>query len=63
MDFLKSVLRGELERLSSLLGEVLLGALQVLRMEGKKRQCASGRRSPFDQAGDNRSRKRESIDW
>lgn len=63
MDFLKSVLRGELERLSSLLGEVLLGALQVLRMEGKKRQCASGRRSPSDQAGDNRSRKRESIDW
>lgn len=43
---LVAVLRaiGELERLTSLLEEVPLSPLQVIRMEGKKRQRASGRR-------------------
>jgi len=43
---LVAVLRavGELERLSSLLEEIRPSPLQVIRMEGKKRQRASGRR-------------------
>ncbi|WP_246882923.1 XRE family transcriptional regulator [Pseudomonas chlororaphis] len=60
-----SVLRaiGELERLSSLVEEVLPSPLQIMRMEGKKRQRASGRRNSSDQAAANRSRKGKSSDW
>ncbi|MCU1762825.1 helix-turn-helix transcriptional regulator [Pseudomonas sp. 14P_8.1_Bac3] len=39
----------ELERLSSLVEEVLPSPLQVIRMEGKKRQRASGRRASTDE--------------
>ncbi|PTU00415.1 transcriptional regulator [Pseudomonas sp. HMWF031] len=39
----------ELERLSSLLEEVLPSPLQIIRMEGKKRQRASGRRLTSDE--------------
>ncbi|WP_256735632.1 hypothetical protein [Pseudomonas sp. dw_612] len=39
----------ELERLSSLLEEVLPSPLQIIRMEGKKRQRASGRRANSDE--------------
>lgn len=35
---------GELERLSSLIEEVRPSPLQIIRMEGKKRKRASGRR-------------------
>ncbi|MNE75380.1 hypothetical protein D3C80_1715340 [compost metagenome] len=54
---------GELERLSSLVEEVLPSPIQVLRMEGKKRQRASGRRSAPDKAAVAQSRKSNSSDW
>jgi len=54
---------GELERLSSLVEEVLPSPIQVVRMEGKKRQRASGRRSALDEAAAARSRKNKSSDW
>ncbi|OMQ31089.1 transcriptional regulator [Pseudomonas putida] len=54
---------GEMERLSSLVEEVLPSPIQVLRMEGKKRQRASGRRSAPDEAAVAQSRKSNSSDW
>lgn len=54
---------GELERLSSLLEDVMPSPLQIVRMEGKKRRRASGRRGASDDAGAARSSKKPSSDW
>lgn len=53
----------ELERLSSMLEDILPSPLQVIRMEGKKRQRASGRR---ERASDSRTKivgPQKSNDW
>jgi putative transcriptional regulator len=54
---------GELERLSSLLEEVRPSPLQILRMEGKKRQRATGRRVALDEAEIVRSSENKRVDW
>ncbi|MHC8334448.1 XRE family transcriptional regulator [Pseudomonas sp. LB3P25] len=54
---------GELERLSSLLEEVMPSPLQIVRMEGKKRRRASGSRSASDAVEAARSSKDKSSDW
>lgn len=54
---------GELERLSSLVEDVRPSPIQILRMEGKKRQRASGRRSSSNEAAASRSRESKSGDW
>jgi putative transcriptional regulator len=52
---------GELERLSSLVEAVLPSPLQIVRMEGKKRQRASGRRGTTDCAESARYKKKAAI--
>lgn len=54
---------GELERLSSLLEEVRPSPLQILRMEGKKRLRATGRRVTSAEVVIARSSKNKSSDW
>jgi putative transcriptional regulator len=54
---------GELERLSSLLEEVRPSPLQIIRMEGKKRQRASGRRSATDADIAAHARAIKNSDW
>lgn len=54
---------GELERLSSLIEEVRPSPIQIIRMEGKKRQRASGRRSAANKAAAALSIERKSGDW
>lgn len=56
---------GELERLSSLLEEVRPSPLQIMRMEGKKRQRASGSRVTSDEARAEvvHSSKHKNRDW
>lgn len=60
-----SVLRalGELERLSSLLEEVRPSPLQIIRMEGKKRRRASGRRSESRESARADAHQPQSNDW
>jgi len=53
----------ELERLSSLLEEVLPSPLQIIRMEGKKRQRASGRRANSDELSTATSVSKGASDW
>ncbi len=56
---------GELERLSSLLEEVRPSPLQIMRMEGKKRQRASGSRVTSNEAKAEvvHSSKHKNRDW
>lgn len=54
---------GELERLSSLVEEVRPSPLQIIRMEGKKRVRATGRRGVSEDAQAARSSKNPSNDW
>ncbi|MNC24342.1 hypothetical protein D3C75_723950 [compost metagenome] len=54
---------GELERLSSLLEEVRPSPLQIIRMEGKKRQRASGRRGESRESLSGDARRPPSSDW
>ncbi|WP_213939225.1 helix-turn-helix transcriptional regulator [Pseudomonas sp. dw_612] len=54
---------GELERLSSLLEDVRPSPLQIIRMEGKKRRRATGRRGASDDAEAACSSKNKSSDW
>jgi putative transcriptional regulator len=54
---------GELERLNSLVEEVRPSPIQVIRMEGKKRRRATGRRGASDDAEAARSSKNKSSDW
>lgn len=54
---------GELERLSSLLEEVRPSPLQIIRMEGKKRQRASGRRGESCESVRVDARLPPSSDW
>jgi putative transcriptional regulator len=62
---LVAVLRaiGELERLVSLLEEVLPSPLQVIRMEGKKRKRASGRRNVPKKPTTTGSNPKKNNDW
>ena len=62
---LVAVLRaiGELERLSSLMEEVLPSPLQVIRMEGKKRKRASGRRDVSKRPRPTGPNPKKSSDW
>lgn len=53
----------ELERLSSLLEEVLPSPLQIIRMEGKKRQRASGRRANSNELPTATSASKRASDW
>jgi putative transcriptional regulator len=53
----------ELERLSSLLEDVRPSPLQIIRMEGKKRQRASGHRSTPDATIAAHSSPIKSSDW
>lgn len=54
---------GELERLSSLLEEVRPSPLQIIQMEGKKRQRASGRRGVSNEDESTGSSKGKNSDW
>ncbi|MNQ35862.1 hypothetical protein D3C85_493660 [compost metagenome] len=54
---------GELERLSSLLEDVRPSPIQIIRMEGKKRRRASGRRSAEGEPRDARSSAGKNTDW
>ncbi|CRL51616.1 transcriptional regulator [Pseudomonas sp. URMO17WK12:I11] len=54
---------GELERLSSLVEEVRPSPLQIVRMEGKKRRRATGRRGVSDDVEAARSSNNKSSDW
>jgi putative transcriptional regulator len=60
-----SVLRtiNELERLSSLLEEIRPSPLQIIRMEGKKRQRASGRRTATDENSVTTYNSKKVTDW
>jgi putative transcriptional regulator len=60
-----SVLRAinELERLSSLLEDIRPSPLQIIRMEGKKRQRASGRRMVSDGNTSKTSNLKKATDW
>lgn len=53
----------ELERLSSLVADVLPSPIQVIRMEGKKRKRASGRRVSSDEPVATKSSKDKTSDW
>jgi putative transcriptional regulator len=53
----------ELERLSSMLEDVRPSPLQIIRMEGKKRQRASGRRTLSDETAAVNPNPKKSIDW
>ncbi|MBZ9783629.1 helix-turn-helix transcriptional regulator [Pseudomonas sp. REP124] len=54
---------GELERLSSLLEEIRPSPLQVIQMEGKKRQRATGRRREPRESPRTDARLPQSSDW
>lgn len=54
---------GELERLSSLLEGVRPSPLQVIRMEGKKRQRASSRRAASTESPTIDSKLKKNSDW
>lgn len=54
---------GELERLSSLLEEIRPSPLQIIQMEGKKRQRATGRRSGSRESPRANARLPSSGDW
>jgi putative transcriptional regulator len=60
-----SVLRAinELERLSSLLEDIRPSPLQIIRMEGKKRQRASGRRMAADENTGASINSKKATDW
>ena len=65
MNNLIAVLRalGELERLSSLLEDVRPSPIQIIRMEGEKRQRASGRRSAQGESKEAGSSAGKHSDW
>lgn len=53
----------ELERLSSLVADVLPSPIQIVRMEGKKRKRASGRRVSSDGSVAATSSRKKTSDW
>jgi len=54
---------GELERLSSLLEGVPPSPLEIIRMEGKKRRRASGRRTGSSELASDKTKQQKSSDW
>jgi putative transcriptional regulator len=53
----------ELERLSSLVADVLPSPIQIVRMEGKKRKRASGHRISSDGSVVATSSRKKTSDW